>query len=335
MEQSLNNSYISCDWVEGGLEFRHDSIRTCCFAYLQDKDEPYSTLIEKYNGEKLDWDTILEKKRKHRELHKKNQLLNPCKDCVYLLKQEWPNDFYIDHLTLNHWSKCDCNCSYCYTSEDKTASNNYKHYDILPVLEDMFKRKILRATPRSCVTFGGGEPTILENFDKIIELFLKNGFHNIRINSSGIKYSKSIEKGLKLGAISLVISPDSGTKKMYEKIKRVNCFDKVWDNIKKYSSIQGDKDLVKVKYIIIPGLNDTKEEMDKWFELVLKSKAKSVSVSVEQGWYHKTFPNFSKDIYEKVHYITEKAKKLNLNTEIYIEALSMLDKYKEEQANGI
>ena len=37
----------------------------------------------------------------------------------------------------------------------------------------------------------------------------------------GIKYSKSIEKGLKLGAISLVISTDSGCRETYEKIKKV------------------------------------------------------------------------------------------------------------------
>ncbi len=334
MEQKHNSTYTSCDWVESGLEFRHNSIRTCCFAYLQDKNEPYSTLIENYNGENLDWEKILAHKKLNRALHKEGKFLPPCKECVYLYEKEWDDDFYIDHLTLNHWSKCNCNCSYCYTAEDKQGANTYKHYDILPVLKDMFKRKILRATPRSGVTFGGGEPIILENFDNIIDLFLKHGFHNIRINSSGIKYSKSIEKGLKMGAISLVISPDSGSKQMYEKIKQVPCFDKVWENIRKYSKAQKENTLVKVKYILIPGVNDNIEEIDKWFDLVLLNNAKSVSVSVEQGWYHSTYPNFSRDIYEKINYIKNKAQELNLDTEMYIEAISLLDKYKENNDDG-
>ena len=56
----------------------------------------------------------------------------------------------------------------------------------------MLEKKIL--VPGGEVSFGGGEPTILPEFDKLIDLFLKNGFWNIRVPSSGIKYSKIIEK---------------------------------------------------------------------------------------------------------------------------------------------
>lgn len=325
MVQKQNNTYTSCYWVESGFEFSGNRLRTCCFEYLQDREEPNCLLIENYNGEKINWEVIKEHKRKRRELHKKNLFPKPCKGCVYLFEKDWDEDFYIDHLTFNHWEHCNCNCTYCYPKDEELITP----YDILPVLQDMLERKILKATPTSCITFGGGEPTILENFDKIIDLLLENGFYNIRINSSGIKYSKSIEKGLRMGVISLVISTDSGSKEMYEKIKRVKCFDIVWNNIKKYAANQKERNLVKVKYIIIPGVNDSFEEIDKWFELVLKNNVKSVSVSMEGSWYQETFPDFPKEVYDKILYVENKAQELGLDMELYIEALSLKKKYEE------
>lgn len=331
--QHQNNHYTSCEWVNNGIEFRQNSIRTCCFAYLQDQREPCSTLVNNYKGEKIDWPKLIKKKLEHKNLHKDNVFWKQCKDCVYLFENDWDEDFYIDHITFNHWTNCNCNCTYCYTNDDKKASNSFKYYNILPVIKDMLAKNILRATPTSCITFGGGEPAILKDFDKIIDLFIKNNFHNIRINSSGIKYSKSIEKGLKNGAISLVISPDAGTKETYTKIKGGKTFDKVWNHIKKYSLFQKNPDQVKVKYILIPGVNDDLKEVTKWFEMIQKNNVKAIAVSIEQKWYFKNYPNFSQDIYQKIKYFENKAQEIGLDLEIYVEALSLIKKYEENLLN--
>lgn len=331
--QNQNNIYTSCDWVNNGIEFRHNSIRTCCFGYLQDQREPCSTLINNYKGEKIDWPKLIKKKQEHKDLHKNNLFWKQCQDCVYLSENNWDEDFYIDHVIFNHWTNCNCNCTYCYTNDNKKASNSFKCYNILPVIKDMLAKNILRATQNSCITFGGGEPTILKDFDKIVDLLIKNNFNNIRINSSGSKYSKSIEKGLKNGSISLVISPDAGTKETYTQIKRVNTFDKVWNHIKKYSLAQKNPNQVKVKYILIPGVNDNLDEIIKWFELLQKDNVKAIAVSIEQKWYFKTYPNFSEDIYQKIKYFEKKAKQLDLELELYVEALSLVKKYEENLLN--
>lgn len=317
--------YKSCQWVNRGIEFRTNSLRLCCYGYLQGRETEYQTTIkENYHGEIIDWSEIFKIKDELKKMHKKGEYLDACQNCIYLTERNWDEENYINHFTFNHWTKCNCNCIYCYTANDKQKFNQYKEYNLYPIIKDMFKKEIIKHTDESCIIFGGGEPTILKDFDKLIDLFLNNGCKTIRINSSGIKYSKSIEKGLKLGVISLVISTDAGCKETYEKIKQVKCYNKVWDNIRKYT--KANPTSVKVKFILFPGVNDTKEEIDYWFDEIVKNKVKAVSLSVEQHWYNTHQPNFTKKIYEQIEYMEKRSKELELDLEIYCEALAVLKK---------
>ena len=323
--------YKSCQWVNRGIEFRTDELRLCCYGYLQGRETEYQTTIkENYHGEIFDWNEIFAIKEKLKEQHKQGIYLDACKDCIYLQEKDWDEENYINHFTFNHWTKCNCNCTYCYTMDDKKKFNSYKEYHLYPIVKDMFKKGIIKKTEESCIIFGGGEPTILKEFDKLIDLFLEKGCKNIRINSSGIKFSKSIAKGLKLGAISLVISTDSGCKETYEKIKQVKAYKKVWENIRKYAKAQGENNLLKVKYILYPGVNDNYEEINKWFDEVIKNGVKAVSLSVEQDWYNTHQPDFTPEIYEQIAYMEKRSKELGLELEIYCEALAVLREHKTD-----
>lgn len=317
--------YKSCQWVNRGIEFRTDSLRLCCYAYLQGRETEHQTIIkENYNGEFLLPSEIFAIKQKYKTMHKNGEYLDACKNCIYLQEKDWDEDDYINHFTFNHWTKCNCSCSYCYTREDKKAFNSYKEYPLFPIINDMFRKGMIKHADESCIIFGGGEPTILRDFDKLIDLFLSKGCKNIRINSSGIKYSKSIEKGLKQGSVSLVISTDAGCRETYEKIKQVKKYNQVWDNIRKYAKAAGDTNLLKVKYILYPPINDNYTEIDKWFNEVLKNGVRAVSLSVEQHWYNENQPEFTKEIYNQISYIEKRAADLGLDLEIYCEALAVL-----------
>lgn len=63
----------------------------------------------------------------------------------------------------------------------------------------MLEKNILK--PGGAIGFGGGEPTILEEFEELISILLDKGFTNIRVPSSGIKYSEIIEKGISKGQL--------------------------------------------------------------------------------------------------------------------------------------
>ena len=316
-----DEKYISCDWITSGIHFFYDCIRFCCYEYLHSKNA--NVLIPDYKGQKIDYDKFFELKNMYKNLAKKGEHHLNCRNCIYLSSAEWSDENYFDHFTFNYWSNCNSKCIYCYT-KNLSERDKRQYYEVYPVIKDMSGKGLLRATPRNCVVFGGGEPTVLKEFDKLVDLFLSEKFNNIRVNSSGIKYSKTLEKGLKNDCVSLVISPDSGNKNSYLNIKRVNCFDKVWDNIKRYAKQQNNENNLKVKYILIPQVNDNKEEIDSWFNMVVKNGVKSVAVSVEQNWYDKHYPYFPKYIYDFLHYICDRADGLNLNMELYCEAINVL-----------
>ena len=139
---------------------------------------------------------------------------------------------------------------------------------------------------------------------------------------------QAIEKALKLGAMSIVVSTDAGSEETYEKVKQVKCYKKVWENIRKYNKAAKEKNLVMVKYILIPGFNDNYEEINKWFDEVVKNDVTAVSLSVEQDWYANHQPEFTPEIYEQIAYMEKRAKELNLALEIYCEALAVLKSQK-------
>ena len=79
-----------------------------------------------------------------------------------------------------------------------------------------------------------------------------------------------------------MISIDAGTKKCHEKVKGVKSFDKVWHNFKKYSKIK-KKDYSKrlcTKYVIVPGVNDTKKELEEFIKQSQKNGATQVALNV-------------------------------------------------------
>ena len=159
----------------------------------------------------------------------------------------------------------------------------------------------------------------------MVNLLLDAGCDNIRVHSSGVKYSQAIERGLAEGKLTLVVSVDSGSPEVYENIKRVNHFNKVWENLTRYAQSQTeDKYKAKTKYIIYPGFNDNKAEFDKFLNLSLKSGIKSMVLDVEGGWYEQNKYRVPDYIYELLDYALKCAEDSGMkNIEVYDRANHM------------
>ena len=276
--------------------------------------------IANYRGELIDWDKIFENRKQMRDGIKNGIVPEKCTGCYYLKEQEWNSENYIDEVLIGHFTHCNCNCIYCYTEKDKKFFNNNKTYNIYPVIKDMIEKGVL--SKNATVTFGGGEPTILHEFEELVYLLLDYDVYNIRIHSDGIKYSPAIEKGLKLGKITLITSIDSGSKEVYEKVKQVPCYDKVWQNMAKYSKTKNG--LIRTKYVLIPGVNDSLSEVRNLLKKTYESGIRNIAFDIEDTWFKEHRENIPQYIYVIFDFVYECFRQFNIDScELYERASNL------------
>ena len=192
----------------------------------------------------------------------------------------------------------------------------------LTILEEMKQSGYLKFD--GTVFISGGEPTELKEFDKLVEFFERNNQNKYYIQTNGIKYSKTIEKILAKGKGEVNISPDAGSKDTYKKIKQVNEYNKVLNNIKKYNEKTHEQSQLISKYILIPNVNDNKKEVDLWLEACKKIKLKNIAIDMESGFlqmYPKKIPQM---IPELIKYVQEEGKKAGINVYLYSNASQLM-----------
>lgn len=304
----MDKEFISCDIIESGFDAQIQTIDFCC-RVSGDKIYDRFALIENYHGEKIDWESFFQKKREIRNIQRKGETFNLCEGCLYLRKEAWSDEDYIRPVNINNWIKCNAKCIYC----DRHRFSKIKEYKIYPVFKDMIKKNILK--PGGPITISGGEPTINSDFEPLLNLLLKNKMNNIKVLTNGIKYSRAIEKGLKMGVVNILISTDSGTRDMYKIVKRVDKHNQVWKNLKKYASKINNPELVKTKFIIIPRVNFSYKEIDEFINQNYINGIKHLELDIEIGWFYANKNNQTRllEIYNFYKYAQTKAEEKDLS----------------------
>ena len=276
--------YESCEWIENGMDFdvgsRGSNILMCCYISCPGGGNIF--LKRDYKGEDIDWDEFWKLKNSYRDIQKSGRTIDNCRECVLLIRKDWSEENHIKSVIFDHFTACNCDCYYCYTHADKKKYNSLKTYNVLKIVKDMHKRGILQTGGQ--IGFGGGEPTILKEFDSLLKFLLDNGYDNINVPTSGIRYSPILERGIKEGKARVLCSIDSGCRETYRKIKNVDAFDKVVNNLKKYARHKKNYDGVNCKYIICPGYNDNIEEAEKFLNLCKSTGIEAITIAVESIW---------------------------------------------------
>lgn len=333
--------YYSCKWIESGLVFFAYKLTMCC--YCGHEGGGHVKIRENYRGQDIDWSRIFWLKDQFRKFYKKGKIHTNCVGCSSLQEDNWGEnkENSITNLYISHWTQCNSRCTYCYATQNPEEFKYPQLYSVLPQIKNMLKDNILKRG--GSVHFGGGEPTLLNEFEELIELLLDYKFYDLRIHTSGIKYSPILERGIREGRLNVVVSTDAGCAETYKKIKQVDCFDKVRENIKKYAQAQVDANLqvapdrvmmgkfmVSSKYIIIPGTNDTISELESWISANEEEGLKTTVLDLEENWYKENKDNISKHIYDLVEYAKKRSTELHTNFELYERLESMI---KEKKPN--
>lgn len=311
-----------CELIQHGISFERNDVYDCCISHGSD-NRGMPLLIKDYHGEAIDWDKIFEIKRE-RIKRQQQETIWECNGCYALTDYDFTDGDYISFIAFNQMKLCNSKCIYC--GDD--FRNVIKYYDVLPIIKDLIDKGKFRNTGE--ITFQGGEPTLIKNFDELLNLFIDLKT-KIRIHSSGIKFSPAVRKGIKEGFVTIVISLDSGTNKVYEKIKKVKMFDKVIENIKKYAEVldENNKNNLRLKYVITPGYNDTIKDIDDWLKIIKKLKIKSIAMDIEVQYANKhNQKDVSPHIYMLMDYIKYKAEQMKLDFITYSFAIYVLNERK-------
>ncbi len=317
--------YFNCPLLKNSLHFFYDDIRACC------TNVKGPIFYNDYKGENVDWDYIYKKRK---EIFKKinspfNKELIPeeCKGCCDIndfLSKEKHQDFSnkIEKIYFHNNMSCNAKCSYCTYSELERNSR----YKVLPLIKELINKKIL--SPNALIYMSGGEITISPEFEELLSSLTSYLNSQIEILTSGIKYCKSIENGFIQNKLRLMISLDSGYRDTYLKIKRVDCFDKVVNNIRNYINIsENAKKMITLKYIIVDNVNDNENEIEGFLKLAKDLGIINVRLDFDYEKYKftkdKNVPLYYFDLYKKFD-SSAKEKNLNVLTCSQIEAI--LDK---------
>ena len=289
MSDSLNKY---CKFLINGLSFHQQNVRFCTTLQLGELISTYSEKNPKELAEK-----IFNTRKNIRENIENTVVPVGCKDCIYK-NDEYTDTYKIKKMDFYYWYHCNCGCFYCSYRDvtkgefsDKPKYGNPMIYDTvkeLYKLDEISKEDLV-------VTFGGGEIGVLKEFPKLIDLFLKHNVNGVWCESSGVKYSKAVEKLLKRGKCVITVAVCSGTKETYKKIKQRDKYIQVMKNLKKYAkaalkckTYRGNITHVISKYIILKGFNDNKEEIEKWLQESIKYGLKHVEISMEFCWGFQT-----------------------------------------------
>ena len=170
---------------------------------------------------------------------------------------------------------CNQDCYYCNSADFRREQPVQKKYtEYIDLLDKLVAWR--QHSPRSygslhTITYpGGGEPTVLTNYESVIEHTIDLGFlTSITTNGSKLHHlleSVPVEKLQKMSWIGIDI--DAGSKDLYEQIRRSlsreSLFDQVIENA--HNLIQAGVN-VDFKCLINP-LNDNAEAMNDLFALV-------------------------------------------------------------------
>lgn len=229
-------------------------------------------LFPDYKGEIIDKKTLFTKMHEFSDYFLRGDCPEECKGCFQIKEADWDESCYIDYITITHFSACNADCIYCSNNlapEERTNDS----YEIMPFLKYLKSEGVIKDNCE--IHIGGGELTIYKECDELLEEFGMNGSTKIFIPTNAIRYSENLHKALVSGSAHIIVSLDSGCRETYKKIKRVDAFDRVISNLKKYSE---DMKVTKIslKYIILPGVNDNEKEFNKFTDIAKEINAYTI-----------------------------------------------------------
>jgi pyruvate-formate lyase-activating enzyme len=205
------------------------------------------------------------------ELNLPSGAQNPCMGCRSVKEGLWRADRRLRVLNYSHGSFCNFGCSYCrLVREPIDESFTACVEKALEFLRFIKNKAMLDAVTE--VHIATGEISIHPLRDKILMELWDNPCW---IYTNASVYSEKVGEMLSRGKSSLHPSIDAGTRGTFAIIKGVDLFDRVCENLARYS-LDGP---VHLRYIVLPGVNDNERDVAGFIDLCGRLKIRVVNIS--------------------------------------------------------
>ena len=235
----LDQSYTSCEWIEGGVSYSVRSLKTCCIPNRGDHGgwEPIAEYDPATRPPLL---AFVRTKQRMRHAAQSGGI-ESCRGCVKLQESVWRSRrTLVDTLNLAHHQRCNLRCDYCYLEQDDHVRNEKAIKDPNSIVGHLryWSDSGLMASGGT-VYWGGGEPVLLPEFDELIGQLVGHRMANV-VNTNGVRYSLALERALRHAGQMAVCSIDAGTRETFKRKKKVDALDKVITNCARYVASRGE-----------------------------------------------------------------------------------------------
>jgi len=261
---------LSCQYLEGRLDLSYETIDVCCGF----NESPIRIAFQDFNI------TTLQQLR-HATLARIHAGTEAtCLSCPQLKKKHWTSSGLVESINIHHFTKCNLRCVYCFTVIDDQQwirerwETKYSAYDVIKAVIDAGQ-----LSPRARVIWAGGEPTLVEEFDRVTELVTEFGAY-VDVFTNCVRFSPALAKAIERSPsrVYILCSVDAGTSATYEGMKGADVLQRVWRNISLYNK---DRSAVTGKYIFVNAENCADHEIDAFVAACLEARVCRVVMDVD------------------------------------------------------
>ena len=224
----------------------------------------------------------------------RNHYLAHCIDCASFQtnysKGHWTFQPQIGRVHMGIYpSPCQARCCYCRAPKSWENSNNVKDgYDKMFRIIKLAEKTGL-INPNALWEVVSGEIAIHPYKNEFLEAVKEK---KTQFFSNCMVYDEKIAQHLSdIEGSSISFSIDSGTKETWRKVKGIDNFEESVRNFKRYCRSSKSVSNFQLKYIVLPGINDTKENYEFVMALMHDTGIKALMISRDDLYEYQKMNN--------------------------------------------
>lgn len=281
-ERILNYSewYQGCSLLEAHLAVDQVQGMFFCCPMNDEMNMDAPPIISWDNGEDVIESTISRwlDMRDRLILSIRNKEASECAHCSNIKYACWPYDKKLNTVHFCFKLPCQMSCIYCRNLIGITEENErfMDCFDFKRFVRSMEERKLL--SEHTEFNIATGEITIYSRKDELLDSVEK---YKLTLDTNAAIFDERIAKLASRSGSCLYISPDSGTRETYKRIKGVDAFDTVWSNIRKYVE-HGVR--LYIKYVLLDK-NSNNSDITGFINETLKIRDGVLSIVISSDFY--------------------------------------------------